>query len=240
MKTSTRIPAYKMAALEIRKFIEKNGLTVGDPLPPEAALAQQLGISRPSLREGVKALESVGVLEARHGEGVFVTNFSFDSIVENLPYSMLADNAQLTQLLEVRTALEVGMIPKIVAIIPQTDIDALRALALRMKELADGGKSFAEEDRQFHAQLFACLANPFLNRLVDLFWKVFQKMAHTLPMKPPSSGQHTAQEHLEIVERLADGDISALKSAHERHFKEIRKRIVLPSGNIPAGPQINS
>lgn len=226
MKLSTRVPAYKMAALEIRKFIESNGLTVGKPLPPEATLAQQLGISRPSLREGVKALESVGVLEARHGDGVYVADFSFDSIVENLPYSMLADNAQLTQLLEVRTALEVGMIAKIAEIIPKADIDELRRLATRMKQMAEEGKSFADEDRQFHARLFSCLENPFLDRLVDLFWKVFQKMAHTLPVAVPSSGQQTAQEHLEIVERLSQGDVIQLQLAHERHFQEIRKRIL--------------
>ena len=226
MKLSTRVPAYKMAALEIRKFIESNGLTVGKPLPPEATLAQQLGISRPSLREGVKALESVGVLEARHGDGVYVADFSFDSIVENLPYSMLADNAQLTQLLEVRTALEVGMIAKIAEIIPKADIDELQHLAMRMKQMAEEGKSFADEDRQFHARLFSCLENPFLDRLVDLFWKVFQKMAHTLPVAAPSSGQQTAQEHLEIVERLSQGDVIQLQLAHERHFQEIRKRLL--------------
>ena len=69
MKTSTRIPAYKLAAQEIKRFIETNGLTVGQSLPPEPAMALQLGISRPSLREGIKALESVGVLQSRHGEG---------------------------------------------------------------------------------------------------------------------------------------------------------------------------
>ncbi len=88
---------------------------MGRSLPAEPALALQLGISRPSLREGIKALESVGVLQSRHGEGVFVADFSFDSIVDNLPYSMLADRVQLGQLLEVREALEVGIHHKLLA-----------------------------------------------------------------------------------------------------------------------------
>ena len=173
MKLPPRLPAYKLVALAIKEFIESNGLKKGDALPAEAAFAQQLGISRPSLREGVKALESVGVLESRHGEGVFVADFSFDPIVDNLPYSLLADDAQLLHLLEVRTALEVGMIPKIVQIVPAQDLIKLRQLASRMHELALRDISFEDEDREFHATLFWCLNNPFLNRLVDLFWQVF-------------------------------------------------------------------
>ena len=98
-------------------------------------------------------IESVGVLESRHGEGVFVADFSFDPIVDNLPYSLLADDAQLLHLLEVRTALEVGMIPKIVQIVPAQDLIKLRQLASRMHELALRDISFEDEDREFHATL---------------------------------------------------------------------------------------
>lgn len=237
-KLSSRVPAYKLAALEIRDYIGRHGLKGGEALPPEAALAQQLGISRPSLREGMKALESVGVLQARHGEGVFVAGFSFDAIVDNLPYSMLADDLQLLHLLEVRTALEVGMVPRIVGLIPPEDVARLRGLAQRMLQRAQAGESFAEEDRDFHATLFACLGNPFLDRLVDLFWKVFHRMADTLPQIGPSSRLQTAREHLAIVDNLASGNARALQQAHERHFDEIRKRVT--SLRVPANPPVDA
>lgn len=225
MKTSTRIPAYKLAAQEIKRFIEANGLTVGQALPPEPAMAQQLGISRPSLREGIKALESVGVLQSRHGEGVYVANFSFDSIVDNLPYSMLADRVQLGQLLEVREALEVGMLDKLMKRISEAEVAMLRSLAETMMVRAQAQESFAEEDRQFHATMFACMHNPFLDRLVDLFWNVFQKMAHTLPKSSPSSGLQTAKDHLEIVERIEQKNRAALTAAHVRHFSGIHHKL---------------
>lgn len=238
MKLPPRLPAYKLVALSIKEFIESNGLKKGDALPAEAAFAQQLGISRPSLREGVKALQSVGILESRHGEGVFVADFSFDPIVDNLPYSLLADDAQLLHLLEVRTALEVGMIPKIVHTIPAQDIVKLRQLASRMYELALKDFSFENEDREFHATLFGCLNNPFLNRLVDLFWQVFHRMSDSLPKSDSSSRRQTALEHIAIVEKLESGDGASLQQAHERHFEEIHKRImklrVRPGGVVPA------
>jgi len=229
MKTSTRIPAYKLAAQEIKRFIETNGLTVGQSLPPEPAMALQLGISRPSLREGIKALESVGVLQSRHGEGVYVASFSFDSIVDNLPYSMLADRVQLGQLLEVREALEVGMLGKLTECISEAEVATLRSLAETMMVKARAQESFAEEDRQFHATMFACMHNPFLDRLVDLFWNVFQKMAHTLPKSSPSSGLQTARDHLEIVERIEQKNSTALTAAHMRHFSGIHQKLFAPT-----------
>lgn len=225
MKVSSRIPAYKMAALEIKAYIASNNMRVGDALPPEAALARLLGISRPSLREGIKALESVGVLQARHGEGVYVAGFSFDSIVDNLPYSMVADNAQLQHLLEVRTALEVGMIPKIVHLISTEDMAVLENLAARMQQLAEDGQDFSEEDCLFHTTLFQCLGNPFLDRLIDLFWKVFHRMAHTLPKNAANSGSQTAREHLEIVNNLKSGNAESLARAHAIHFQGIHRRV---------------
>lgn len=241
VKLPPRLPAFKLVAHAIKEFIESKGLKEGDALPSEAAFALQLGVSRSSLREGVKALESVGVLESRHGEGVFIANFSFDPIVDNLPYSLLADDAQLLQLLEVRTALEVGMIPKIVQIIPSEDLAKLRQLALRMHDLALKDTSFEREDREFHATLFGCLNNPFLNRLVDLFWLVFHRMSDSLPRSDLSSSCQTALEHMAIVEKLELGDAAGLQQAHERHFEEIHKRImklrVQSSGAAPLEAQ---
>ena len=85
----------------LRGYIEDNQLKAGDPLPPEAILAQQLGVSRNSVREAIKALESVGVLETRRGIGVFVKAFSFQPLLDNLAYGLgdtLRDVEELREL----------------------------------------------------------------------------------------------------------------------------------------------
>src|SRR5690606_27853305 len=61
----------------LKQYIEDNRLKAGDPLPPETFLAQQLGVGRNSMREAIKALESLGIVETRRGVGVFVKEFSF-------------------------------------------------------------------------------------------------------------------------------------------------------------------
>lgn len=225
MKPSGRQPAYKIAATEVKRYIEERQLGGGDPLPSEAVLCQELGMSRATLREGLKALESLGIIHTRHGEGVFVAHFSFDPIVHNLPYSIAAQGASLRDLLEVRTALEVGLIARIAQRIGPADVARLRQLAMRMLERNQRGESFAEEDRAFHATLFQCLGNPFLLSLIDLFWQVFARLSDRLPAADHATEHAIALAHLRVVELMEAGDVPALEQAHRRHFDEISQRL---------------
>lgn len=234
MKSSSRQPAYKIAATEVKRYIEEHRLGGGDALPSEATLCQELGMSRATLREGLKALESLGIIRTRHGEGVFVAHFSFDPIVHNLPYSIAAQGASLRDLLEVRTALEVGMISQIAQRVGPADVAALRQLAQRMLERSERGESFAQEDRAFHAALFQCLGNPFLLSLVDLFWQVFTRLADRLPAPDQAAQRATALDHLRVVDMLASGDVVALEQAHRLHFDEISRRLRSFDADTPA------
>ena len=98
-------------------YIEENRLKAGDPLPPEGDLAQQLGVGRNSVREAIKSLKSLGVLETRRGIGVFVKAFSFQPLLENLAYGLQISLRDVEELREIRRVLETGLIDKTVAMI---------------------------------------------------------------------------------------------------------------------------
>ena len=227
MKTFTRLPAYQLATTEVKRYIEEHELKGGDPLPSEAVLCQELGMSRASLREGLKALESLGIIRTRHGEGVFVAHFSFDPILHNLPYSIAAQGSSLRELLEVRCALEVGMIAQVVACISPADIEELHDLAGQMLERSEQRQSFAELDRAFHATLFRCLGNAFLLSLVDLFWRVFNRLSDHLPQPDALAQRATAEDHQAVALMVQAGDVQALERAHRHHFQEISRRLDL-------------
>ena len=227
MKTFTRLPAYQLATTEVQRYIEEHELKGGDPLPSEAVLCQELGMSRASLREGLKALESLGIIRTRHGEGVFVAHFSFDPILHNLPYSIAAQGSSLRELLEVRCALEVGMIAQVVACISPADIEELHDLGGQMLERSERRQSFAELDRAFHATLFRCLGNAFLLSLVDLFWQVVNRLSDHLPQPDALAQRATAEDHLAVALMVQAGDVQALERAHRHHFQEISRRLDL-------------
>lgn len=232
---ATRIPAYRQAQTEIKRFIEARHLRRGDALPPESTLASELGISRPSLREGLKALESLGIIESRHGEGVFVSAFSFDTIIENLPYARLADGSSIADLLQVRAAIEVGLIMEVVDHIDQKDVEALRVLGERMVEKASRNVRFDEEDGEFHATLFRCLNNEFLNQLLGLFWQVLRRLNEANFEMDKWPLKDSAREHLLIVEMIEAGNKVGLLEAHKKHFHaafdrlEVAKTVLSPT-----------
>lgn len=221
MKTKS-LPAYRQAQLDIKQYIERHGLKPGDALPTEDRFADEIGVSRLSLREALKALDAVGVVDSRHGDGVYVKAFSFDSILENLPYAMAMTDEQVRDLLYARSYLELGAIPDVVKFIEPQHLARLRELAEAMLASAREGRPFPEHDRAFHVEMYRCLGNQFLNSLIDLFWRSFNRMNRA--GTPPDSLEvldKRARDHLYIVEMLEARDTFGLLTAHRRHFEHL-------------------
>ena len=160
--------------VSIRRYITQNRLQPGDPLPPETELAAQLGVSRNSVREAVKALESLGILEVRRGTGLFVSAFSLEPLLDNLPYALMADLQDLVEIFEVRHVLESSMIEKALALVDEQQLRQLREVVDRMGAKARRGETFAEEDQRFHRLFFEKVENKTMLKLLDIFWLVFR------------------------------------------------------------------
>ncbi|GAA2249329.1 FCD domain-containing protein [Herbiconiux moechotypicola] len=213
-------PKYREAQLRLRSYISEKGLAAGDQLPAEADLAASFGISRLSLREAIKGLETVGVLKTRHGGGTYVEPFSFSPILENLPYAIELQSRDLRNLLEVRAALEEGLIGRASEWIRRRDLEALRELAVSMETATP--ERIAELDRQFHLRLYEPLDNPLVDQMIELFWEIFHRMQEQTVTSAPS-GAELARLHLNIVDALADE--SDVVQAMSRHFDDIRVRL---------------
>jgi DNA-binding FadR family transcriptional regulator len=217
----------------IRAYILENGLRAGDALPPENELARQLGVGRNSVREAVKALDSLGVLEARRGSGLFVRAFSFQPLIESLPYGLLIDLQALAELLEIRRVLETGMIEPAIGALAGPTLQELRLTVDRMGARAARGEAFADEDRRFHRLLFEGLGNRTLLTLLEVFWLTFRQAAehadigNTDPLR-------TYRDHAAIVEAVAAGDAAEARRALERHYEGITERLAQASdGETP-------
>jgi len=208
----------------IRQYILDNKLRAGEPLPPEMNLCKQLGVSRTSVREAVKALESVGVLETRRGAGVFVRAFSFDPLIENMSYGLLFELRELADLLEVRRVLEVGMIGTAMQAMSDDQRSQLQQIVARMRAHAERGESFMEEDRKFHRCLFANLNNKTLLRLLDTFWLTFRKAAEHTDLGNVDPIQ-TYRDHAAILDAVLSGDIERVRETLEQHYAGIVERL---------------
>jgi DNA-binding FadR family transcriptional regulator len=212
---------------EIKAYIIRHSLKAGDPLPSEGELARQLDASRNSVREAVKALEGLGILEVRAGAGLFVSEFSFDSILSNLPYAILFDLKQLNDLLEIRLHLEYGMVERVVELITTTQLDELREILELMEREARAGRYSPEADREFHRVLYVNLRNPILARIIDVFWDAFYQARERSSIIDPLDPVDTYEAHLAILRALEAGKIKDVRIAISQHYEGIKSRVRL-------------
>lgn len=231
-----RVPLYRRAQEELKRYIERHNLRAGDSLPPESVLATELGMSRLSLREATKSLESLGVVEARQGEGIFVKPFSFDSILDNLPYGLFVYGKSLQDLFQVRQGLETGLIGMVADAITPADLDALDSLVEEMAEHARRGQPIVEPDRAFHLALFRSLDNHLVLRLIELFWDAYHRLRQEVH-PAPSDPTRVHRIHAGVVHALRSGDRAAAVDALIRHFAVIPPGIADTAAQIPQAPQ---
>lgn len=221
LKPLPRPPLLHVSVQEsLKRFIADNRLKGGDALPAESDLARSLGVGRNSVREAIKALESIGMLETRRGIGVFVRAFSLDALIDNLPYGLGSSLRDIEEIIEIRRTLETAMIGQAIDRMPPSDLQELRAITLGMRRRAEQGESFADEDRAFHAVLFRGLDNRMLIRLIDVFWRAFDRAADFFNTDNPDPMQ-TWRDHDAIVEAVARRDVDEARMRLARHYRGI-------------------
>ncbi len=216
-----RNPLYREAQARLRDFIQDRGLRPGDRLPSEADLAAELGMSRLSIREATRSLQTLGVIEAQHGNGLFVSAFSFRPLIEQLPYGLAAPGMALEEILAAREAMEVGLMPAVARMGDGEHLDKCAELAREMTELEKAGKPYADVDREFHLQLYRGLGNPLVDNLIELFWELFTRLGDAIP--GPKEEQR-GLAHLRIVEALQSDDPLDGIRCMQHHFADVRAR----------------
>jgi GntR family transcriptional repressor for pyruvate dehydrogenase complex len=155
------------AIQKIKAMIVSGELKPGERLPPEPVLAAQLGVSRSSLREAVRALTLIQVLDVRHGDGTYVTSLEPGMLVESTGFlAELLGGGREVELFQVRRILEPAAAELAVGRIDDEAIETLHQLVLQM-EAATSVPELTRIDIEFHRTLTRAAGNPFLTSLVD-------------------------------------------------------------------------
>lgn len=215
-----RKPLFQEIQSRIRSYIFERGLRPGEMLPPAAEMASYLGVSPASLREGLRAMEALGMLETRHGIGTFVCSYNLMPIFETLSFSLLFDKDGLYKFIQIREAIEVGLIQEVVTRLSNEDLQ-------RLEELCEQTASQSWESRhdiEFHRVLYRCLENELVVQILDVYWmtstKVLDRSAYS-----PADREFNRQEHCDIVAALKSRDATAAVNSMRKHFSDAKARL---------------
>ncbi|MFC1715425.1 FadR/GntR family transcriptional regulator [Candidatus Poribacteria bacterium] len=210
----------------IRDYIVKNALHSGDALPVQGQIAKDLGVSLGSVREAVRSLESLGLLEVRHGDGLYVRGMNFDALLQILLYSVMLEPYTLLDLLQVREMLEISTIPKVVQQIQEKDLEACRQILDDWRAEVAAGLPGIEKDQLFHQTLYRSVGNKLLSSLVHIFWLAYRNAEErTIPVK--SSRQSVLKYHFEIFEAVEARDVELAQRLIVEHFQRVEERFRL-------------
>ncbi|MFJ8924183.1 FadR/GntR family transcriptional regulator [Streptomyces sp. NPDC102415] len=214
---------------QIKDFILAEGLRPGDLLPTETELCERLGVSRSSVREAVRTLSTLGIVDVRHGHGTYVGAMSLDALVEMLVFRGVLspgdDLRALRDVVEIRQVLDHGMAERIVASLAGTSNPGLHALVDEMVAEAAEGRAFPEQDRAFHTGLLARLDNALVGQLVSAFWEVHTVVVPTLGLSVAADMDQTARAHGLMLDAAEAGDARAFHAAVTSHYDPIGKAL---------------
>lgn len=213
---------YQQIADQIRELIDNGEFSIGTRLPAERDLAQKLGVSRPSLREALIALEIEGSVDIRMGSGVYITG---SPTIRPSQSRSLGDSP--TELMQARAAIEGAAIVLSAGRIDDEAIAALRKLIDDMRREIDAGNKPLDIDRQFHITIAEQSGNTILSRLVaDLFDERHSPISAQLRVKYEGrdTWQFALEEHIAIVDALEARDPLLAQATMHNHLDRSRRR----------------
>ncbi len=219
---------FEEAAEQIADHIRTGQLGVGEKLPGERALAAQMQISRPTLREAVKVLADAGVLEVRSGPGggMFVAT-------DIVPVELVRER-QSMRLTEVAGVLEARRMiePRVaqLAAVRATDeeLEAIARTIAAMRELVAGGWRPEHEDRflaldvQFHLALARASGNPTVESLMRLLLRRLE-IARDMAMHMPLVPEWTIAIHERTLGAVRSGDLAEVEAVMDEHLNKMEQ-----------------
>jgi GntR family transcriptional regulator, transcriptional repressor for pyruvate dehydrogenase complex len=220
------------AIRKIRDLIRSGGLIPGDRLPPEKELSSSLGLSRSSLREAVKALAMINVLDVRRGDGTYVTNLQPRSAMDAMSFVLeLGADETVLDLLEVRRILEAAAGAKAATRITADDLTDLRLLLSEVGSQSEVEQLVAN-DIAFHRRIATIGGNEFLRDLLDTVASRTSRVRVWRGITQEGAIERTLREHVQIVAALELGDpalVSARLIAHVSGVEDWLRRALADS-----------
>jgi len=194
-----------------------------DRLPPERILMEKLNVGRSTLREALRSLEVLGVVETLRGEGTFIIKDKRKIYSKPIELGLFSDNKSVEDLLDARSIFEEAIIDLAIAKIEPKELEELEKAVIEMEACQFGGlQSFLRADYNFHMTLANSTKNEFVGEVIVLINRVIQKEKEN-SLRSQSEYKKSAKLHRDIFESMKSRNIEEARRNMQKHMRWMKK-----------------
>jgi GntR family transcriptional repressor for pyruvate dehydrogenase complex len=213
---------------EVAKQIEKLILTklhAGDKLPSERELAEMLRVSRGSIRDAIRSLELMGLVEARQGTGTIVREVSADSLVVPFANALKRRKELVTELLDFRKMLEPSLAARAAAHVSAEELVEMEDILRRQEEKQRQGDAAIEEDSEFHYSIALASDNSVVLKVIDILMDLLRD-TRARSLQVEGRPQKSLSGHRRILAAIKRHDAEAARAAMRRHLEDVEEIVL--------------
>jgi len=216
---------YDQVARKLEQFILQE-LKPGDKLPSERELAASCKVSRSSIRDAIRRLEMIGLVEPRQGAGTIVRDVSPDALVNPLFSALMRQRRHVADLLDVRMMIEPPIAARAARHITPEQLHTLEQVLTRQKDKVNAGELSMDEDAEFHYTIATAANNAVVLHVVDVLMDLLRETRER-NMQVEGRLQKSFEGHKRIFTALCRGDAKAAETAMRRHLEEVSQLVLM-------------
>jgi len=215
----------EMVARRILDMVTARALKPGDQLPPERDLAESLGVSRPSVREAIRGLAILGVVQSRQGGGAYITKLDGDALLGPIQFFLSLEDVNIGELYDARSLIESDVARRAAENIDAPGLARLEAIMQDQKYTLQDARAFRLSDFAFHEAIWSGCGNAFLKRIgesLNVLGLEFRKRASE------TSGvlEQSYTDHRRLLDALQARDPEAAAKAAQSHMQNVYQSTV--------------
>lgn len=216
---------YQEVLKQINNFILEGKLSPGDRLMGEREMAAELGVSRTTLREALRTMELLGLVEIKPGGGTFIRDTQLNDVISPLALALSVEPTRMEELWETRITLEVECAGLAASRATEEDLRRIQNAIQDMQSKLEDLDAYARADMRFHYMVAQASQNSMMNRLLQTFVvHIFELIRKAGPFRfsHDIGGLYTIQEHISIYEAISRHDSREARNLMRSHLEGSR------------------
>jgi GntR family transcriptional regulator, transcriptional repressor for pyruvate dehydrogenase complex len=219
-----RNKVYEEVAKQLESLILKK-LQPGDKLPSERELAEMLGVSRSSIRDAIRSLELVGLVEPRQGAGTIVRELSAETLVNPFANALKHREALVTELLDFRKIIEPPLSARAATHASPDEISEMEEILQRQAEKMSEGDATIAEDSEFHYAIALASGNTVVLKVLDILMDLLRDTRER-SLQVAGRAEKSLAGHRRILAAIKRHDAEAAKAAMRRHIEDVEEIVL--------------